>query len=61
MLLRRDGSGLDIDIPVIVGNHETLRTDVERFGIPFPQVPIEPDTNAAQDELDFDQSGRAGA
>jgi formyltetrahydrofolate hydrolase len=27
--------GLDVDIAAVIGNHDTLRPLVERFGIPF--------------------------
>ncbi len=31
---------LNVDIPVIVSNHETLREDAERFGIEFVHLPV---------------------
>jgi formyltetrahydrofolate deformylase len=49
-LLYRHGTGeLRIDIPVVVSNHDTLRTLVESHGIPFVHLPITPDTKPAQE------------
>lgn len=31
---------LNVDIPVIISNHETLREDAERFGIEFVHLPV---------------------
>ena len=40
---------LPVDIPVVISNHETLRGDVEAFGLPFECLPITPDTKAQQE------------
>lgn len=40
---------LAIDIPMVISNHETLRGDVEPFGIPFHYLPVTPQTRAAQE------------
>jgi formyltetrahydrofolate deformylase len=54
-LLGRWGSGeLDVDVPMIIGNRDTLRADAEKFGIPFHHVPIEPETRAAQEERELE-------
>lgn len=31
---------LDVDIPLVISNHETLRADVEAFGLPFHHLPV---------------------
>ena len=49
LLVRHDSDELRIDIPLIVSNHETLRGDAEKFGIPFHHVPISAETRAAQE------------
>jgi formyltetrahydrofolate deformylase len=49
LLVRRDSGELDIDIPLIVSNHETLRRDADRFDIPFRHVPITPETKAEKE------------
>jgi len=49
LLVRRDSGELDIDIPLIVSNHEMLRRDADRFGIPFHHVPITPETKAEKE------------
>lgn len=44
-LLWRWRSGeLECEIPCVISNHETLRSLVEREGIPFHYVPVSPDT-----------------
>ncbi len=35
ILLRRESNELDVQILAVIGNHDTLRPLVERFGIPF--------------------------
>ncbi|MGD8281904.1 MAG: formyltetrahydrofolate deformylase, partial [Gemmatimonadota bacterium] len=44
LLVRRDSGELEVDVPVIVSNHEVLRADADRFGIPFHHVPITKET-----------------
>lgn len=34
---------LDADIPLVVSNHDALRAEVERFGVPFHHVPLAKD------------------
>ena len=38
LLMKANYGGLDVDIAAVIGNHETLRTLVERFDIPFELV-----------------------
>ena len=38
LLMKATYGGLDVEIAAVIGNHETLRTLVERFDIPFQLV-----------------------
>ena len=38
LLMKANYGGLDVDIAAVIGNHDTLRPLVERFGIPFELV-----------------------
>ncbi len=49
LLARHESGELDVEIPVIIGNHETLRRDAERFGIPFHLFPITKETKVEQE------------
>ncbi len=40
---------LAVDIPFVISNHETLRADVEAFGIPYHVLPITSATKAQQE------------
>jgi formyltetrahydrofolate deformylase len=40
LLARWHTGSLNVDIPMIISNHEDLRSDAERFGIPFVCVPV---------------------
>ena len=46
LLARWQSKELDIDIPCIVSNHETLRGFVEWHGIPFHYIPVTADNKA---------------
>jgi formyltetrahydrofolate deformylase len=50
LLVRHDSGELEVDIPLIVSNHETLRRDAEKFDIPFHHVPITPESKPEQEE-----------
>jgi formyltetrahydrofolate deformylase len=39
LLWRVSTGDLDVDVPVVVSNHDVLRDPVERFGVPFVHVP----------------------
>ncbi len=41
---------LDIEIPAIVSNHDTLKGLAEFYNIPFHHLPITPESKAAQEE-----------
>ncbi len=49
LLVRRDRGELDVDIPLVVGNRDTLRADAEKFGVPFHHLPITRETKRAQE------------
>ena len=40
---------LEVDIPLVVSNHDRLRADVEAFGIPFHHLPVTLETKAQQE------------
>jgi formyltetrahydrofolate deformylase len=44
LLARWQSKELDVDIPCVISNHETLRGFVEWHGIPFNFVPVSPDS-----------------
>ena len=49
-ILGRWQSGeLQVDIPVVISNHESLRDVVEKFNIPFYYVPINKENKARQE------------
>jgi formyltetrahydrofolate deformylase len=49
LLLRHRLGELDCEIPLVISNHEKLRSSVEMFGIPFHVLPITRETKAAQE------------
>ncbi|MGL4270042.1 MAG: formyltetrahydrofolate deformylase [Plesiomonas sp.] len=49
LLMKAYYGGLDVDIAAVIGNHETLRTLVERFDIPFHCVSHEGLSRAEHD------------
>lgn len=51
LLMKANYGGLDVDIAAVIGNHETLRTLVERFDIPFELVSHEGHTREEHDDL----------
>ena len=54
LLVRRDSGELDVEIPLIVSNHETLGRDAARFGIPFHHVPITKETRAEREREELE-------
>ncbi len=51
---------LDAEIPLVVSNHDDLRTEVERFGVTYHHVPITKETKPdaeAQTVALFDEAG----
>lgn len=49
ILARYTAGEWNVDIPVIISNHETLKPVAERFGIDFHHIPITKDTKAEQE------------
>lgn len=47
LLARWQSRELDVDIPCVISNHETLRGFVEWHGIAFHHVPVTPETKPA--------------
>jgi formyltetrahydrofolate deformylase len=47
LLWRQRRDELDAELALVASNHETLRADVEAFGLPFHHVPVTPDTKPA--------------
>ena len=44
---------LDVEIPLVISNHEVLRETVEDFGVPFYHFPITRENKAAQEEAEL--------
>ncbi len=49
LLLRQQSGELPCEIPLIIGNHNTLEPVAESFRIPFFTLPITPETKPAQE------------
>jgi formyltetrahydrofolate deformylase len=49
LLIRHHSGELNADIPVVVSNHDVLRSIVERDGIEFRHIPVTPETLEAAD------------
>ena len=47
LLARWQSKELEVEIPCVISNHETLRAFVEWHGIPFYYVPVTPETKSA--------------
>jgi formyltetrahydrofolate deformylase len=50
LLFRARSGTLPIDVPAVVGNHETLRGIAEFYEVPFHHVPVTPDTRDAAEQ-----------
>ncbi|ACO45840.1 formyltetrahydrofolate deformylase [Deinococcus deserti] len=46
LLWRKRRGELNVEIPLVISNHEDLRRDAEMFGIPFHLVPVTRDNKA---------------
>jgi formyltetrahydrofolate deformylase len=55
LLFRHRTGELEIDIPLIISNHEDCASLAERYGIPFEHVPVDTDTKAAAERLLLDR------
>lgn len=51
LLARYHGGELDVEIPLIIGNHECMHAVAEQFGIPFHLLQITKDNKAEQEQL----------
>lgn len=51
LLMKSTYGGLDVEIAAVIGNHDTLRTLVERFDIPFHLISHEGLTREEHDKL----------
>lgn len=44
LLAKHQAGEWDVDIPLVISNHDTLRPVVEKFGIPFYHLPVSAET-----------------
>jgi len=49
LLFRARAGTLPVDVPAVVGNHETLQPIAEFYGVPFHHLPVTPQTRATAD------------
>jgi formyltetrahydrofolate deformylase len=55
LLLRHSSRELDMDVAVVISNHETLRPVAETFGVPYHVTgPVTPETKAGLEEEQLD-------
>ena len=54
ILSRWEAGDWEVDIPLIIGNHEELRPIAERFGIPFHFFPVTKENKSQQEALELD-------
>jgi formyltetrahydrofolate deformylase len=54
ILARYQGREWNVEIPVVISNHEDLRPVVEQFGIPFYCFPITKDNKEAQEAKELE-------
>ncbi|WP_430973498.1 formyltetrahydrofolate deformylase [Sunxiuqinia rutila] len=53
ILSRYTAGEWDVEIPVIISNHETMRPVAERFGIDYHYIPITAENKAEQEALEL--------
>jgi formyltetrahydrofolate deformylase len=53
LLSRHESGELNIEIPLIIGNHDALQDVAKRFGIPFALFKITKDNKAKQEEAEI--------
>ncbi|MBP5364335.1 MAG: formyltetrahydrofolate deformylase [Bacteroidales bacterium] len=51
LLARYHGGELDVEIPIIIGNHEEMRNVADQFGIPFHLLKITKENKEEQERL----------
>jgi len=54
ILARYTAGEWDVELPLIISNHETLRPVAERFGVDFHYFPIDSSNKAEQEKLEID-------
>ena len=60
MLARWSAGEWNVDIPLIISNHEDLRPVAEKFGIAYHVFPITPENKAEQEAAELDLMRRNG-
>lgn len=53
LILRHRMGELGVDIPLVISNHEELRSLAEQFGLNYRHYPVTPATKAAQEQLEM--------
>lgn len=53
LLARYEAGELNVEIPLIISNHEHMRSVAERFGIPYHVFPITKATKAQQEQAEI--------
>ncbi|MBZ9711734.1 formyltetrahydrofolate deformylase [Deinococcus multiflagellatus] len=61
LLWRKRRGELNVEIPLVISNHEDLRRDAEMFGIPFHVVPVTKDNKAEAEAQQVRLLQEAGA
>lgn len=51
LLARYQGGELNVDIPIIIGNHECMESVAQQFGIPFHLLKITKENKAEQEQI----------
>jgi formyltetrahydrofolate deformylase len=54
ILARYQAGEWDLEIPLVISNHEDLRSVVEQFGIPYYCFAITPENKASQERLELE-------
>jgi len=54
ILARYTAGEWDVELPLIISNHETLRPVAERFGVDFHYFPVNAENKAEQEKLEID-------
>lgn len=61
LLWRKRRGELNVEIPLIISNHDDLRRDAEMFGIPFHVIPVTKDNKAEAEAEQVKLMHEAGA
>jgi formyltetrahydrofolate deformylase len=49
LLIRHKSGELQVEVPLVISNHNDLRHIADFFGVPFHHLPVTPDTKAEQE------------